>query len=238
MAEGVIKDSQELAKQWNAPWKSQDIGSQFAKIKPVFQDTAKAMGDAIKDGPVAAMKQLTDREIEAQGEATKLIRDLKEQIKYFGQDQYAQQAGKLADKGATKKQVDEVKKLGAQLQGKELAQSLETPLEKFQREMKKLNDLKAAGGVDDTTYQRQKTKLTKDFMAAVPQEKASAGGALSAYSAEARSAVLNYRTASKNANPQVAIAKMAAQQVEEQKLTNQYMRKMLQSGVSLSPASI
>lgn len=226
MRQEVGDEFKQLGKQLDAPWKSNTVVPEIKKTQAVMQEAAKEMGKAIKAGPVAGMKQLTARQIEAQGEATKLIRDLEEQNKFFGQANYEQTASKLKDKGATTKQVDQVRKLGAQLEGKQLKQSLENPLEKFQREMAKLEKLRADGGVDQDTYQRQKNKLTKDFASAVPQEKASAGGAMSAFSTEARSAVLNYRNASRNANPQIAIQKIVGQQLEETKRTNQYLAKM------------
>lgn len=192
------------------------------------------MGDAITKGPVDAMKQLTSVQIEAQTEATKLIKDLTEQNKYFGQAGYAQTANKLADKGATKGQVDQVKKLGAQLEGKQLAQSLETPFEKFEREMKKLDQLKSAGGIDAGTYGRARAKLTGELQTSLPQQKVSAGGALTAGSSELRSALLSYRGAQRSANPQEQLKRVADQQLEQQTLTVKYLRDLVQANPNVA----
>lgn len=233
-----------LDKKIKAPWMHKDADKFFADVKKEtdetkakMEDMGKASADAIKSGPVAAMKQLTAIQIQAQTEATNLIKDLTLQNKYFGKDQYAQQAGKLADKGATKGQVEQVKKLGAQLQGKQLAESLETPFEKFEREMKKLSDLKAAGGISDETFGRARAKLTKDLQTSIPEQKVSAGGALSFGSAEARSALINYRGAQRNASPQAQMQRVLDTQLEEQRLSRIYLKQLVdaKSGLAAAP---
>ena len=211
-----------------------DLKAQGNEAKAAMEQTGAAMGSAITKGPVAAMKQLTDRQIEAQKAATDLIRDLELQNKYYGLSESEKKARELGDKGATAGQVAQVRKLSAQLEGKKLAESLETPFEHFEREMRKLSELRANGGIDDATFARAQTKLRKELQSSIPEVKASAGGALSAYGTEARSAILNYRSASRAANPQEQLKRVAEMQVEEQRLTNVYMRDLVKASPSVA----
>jgi hypothetical protein len=233
--QAVEDKAKDAAKAMVEPWKGGQMVSAFKATK---DEGVKAMDAIGKSAEKAAggMKQLTDRQIEAQGEATKLIRDLQEQINTYGQAEYAKKADQLAAKGATSSQVDKVRKLGAQLEGKQLAQSLENPLEKFEREMKKLEQLRADGGIDDQTYQRQKTALGKDLMSAVPQVKGTAGGALQLGSQEARSAMLSYQTAGLN-KPESAAERIADKQLSEQQMTNKWLRDLVKGTPSVAEFS-
>ncbi|MBS0207504.1 MAG: phage tail length tape measure family protein [Planctomycetes bacterium] len=250
-ARALAKDIDEWAK---AGWDNADAGAAAlgksvseqlpsTKVKKFFddmksdaKDAAGEMKKAIVDGPAAAMKQLTAREIEAQSEATKLIQSLQTDLKSFGMDDWQKKAADLKEKGATPAQVEQVKKLGAQLKGKELAQSLETPLEKFEREMKKLKELHDAGGIDTATFQRAQGALVKDLQAAVPQVKASAGGAMLAGTAEARSAVLAYRNAGQNNNPMDAIRRLQETANEQLRQQTQYLGQ-ISKGLSAPAAA-
>jgi len=236
LAENTIKDAEDLQKAWNKPWDSTKTDGFFAgiqgKSKTAAIDMAKSfkgagdkMASAVK--PVQnEMKQLTKLQIEAQQEATKLGIDLEKQLKYHGLEGYEAKARELQDKGATKGQVDKVRGLGAQLKGKDLALELETPFEKFSREMEKLTNLQKDGGVDSTTFERKQAALVKDLQSAIPENKIQAGGALQAGGQEARSALLSYRNAGRTNNPQEALKKIQEQALVEQKEARKYLKKI------------
>jgi hypothetical protein len=215
-----------LIKLWDKPWEHTKTNQFFENMKRQSTEAAKEMEKAIVDGPVNAMKQLTAREIEAQSAATNLIRELQQQISTFGQDDWLKKANELEAKGATAGQVEQLKKLGATLKGLDLKQSLETPFEKLSRELTKLDQLKAAGGIDGETYARARAKLVKDTQSAIPEQKIAAGGALHAGSQEARSALLSYRQSMRAADPRNAMQKVAEQQLEEQKQSRFYLQQL------------
>lgn len=199
-------------------------------------EAAKQLGKEVKKGPVEAMKQLSKEAMDAQASATSMIKDMKQQLATFGMESYAAQAKQLEAKGATKGQVEEMKKLGAQLKGKELAQSLETPFETFQREMKKLEQLAADGGIGGVDLERAKGKLVADLQGKLPQNKIQAGGALMAGSQEARSAILSFRNAGRNANPQEALKRLAEQQQHELEQQTRYLKKIAETPPRASAA--
>lgn len=196
-------------------------------------DSAKKLGSQISDGVGKAMDELkkknigevfTKEQLAAMAEADKSILSMKNSIKNFGLDEYAKKANELKDLGATGGQVQEVKRLGAQLKGKELAQSLERPFEKFEREIAKLDQLHADGGIDDETLARAKAKITGELQSSLPDNKIQAGGAIMQGSQEARSALLSYQQASRNADPAVALARQNEILVEEAKQQTKYLR--------------
>ena len=229
----------EVAKAWAKPWASAKTDTFFTKVATDTKKTAAAMtelGSAVKAGPVAAMKQLSAEAIEAQKSATGMVREMKQKLETFGMDDWQSQAAALEKKGATAGQVGDVKKLGAQLKGKELAQSLETPFEKFGREMKKLSDLAAAGGIGGVDLERAKTALVSDLQGALPDEKISAGGPIMAGSQEARSALLSYQGLSRKNDPATQALKLQERQAEDQKLATLYLRKLATGGGGLLPA--
>jgi hypothetical protein len=197
-----------------------------------MEETGQSMAKSL-DKPTEAMHTFTAAQLDAQ----KQIRELTQNLADFGKSQFEINANKAQRSGASKEQVGQIKTLGAQLEGKQLAQSLETPFEKFEREMKKLNSLKSAGGIDAQTYARAKVKLTTDLQTAIPQVKASAGGAMTAGSAELRSALLSYRGAQRSANPQVQMQRIADQQLDQQRLMNVYLRQLTQANPQVAAYS-
>lgn len=236
----IDADAEKLVKAWEKPWESTKTQGFFQEVRAEVKKTAaeaEKMGTATASKPVAAMKQLSAEAIEAQRAATGMVKDLKHQMETFGLENYDAQAKTLERKGATGGQVAEVRKLGAQLKGKELAQSLETPFEKFQREMKKLEQLAADGGIEGDALARAKGKLTADLQASLPENKIQAGGAIMQGSQEARSALLSYQNASRNADPAVALQKQAEIQSDQLKQQTKYLEKIAESkpqGVSFA----
>ncbi len=164
--------------------------------------------------------------LQRQADIRKTLRGLAEQTADFDKDAYLAKADQMARQGYSQTDVEKVKRAGAELQGKELAKSLENPLDKFKREMGKLEQLRAAGGVDDKTYQRQKTHLTKDLIAGVPKLQGTAGGPLAAGSQEAYGAMMNFRAAGLN-TAEMAPEKIAQAELAEQKQTNRWLQLMV-----------
>ncbi len=132
-------------------------------------------------------------------------------------------------KGATAGQVAKAAKLANQLKGKEIARDVETPFEKFNRELKNLRTTALGGGMDMKTFERAKTKLVGELQRSLPESKASAGGAMLANSAEARSAVLNFRNAARNADPAVQLKRVAEMQLQEQKMASFWLRELVKA---------
>lgn len=198
--------------------------------------TAATSGKAISQNLGEPLKKISSEAAKAQEAATGMIVDLKTQLENFGLEDWQAQANQLQKKGAAPDQVAQVRTLGAALKGKELAQSLATPFETFQRELKKLSDLQAAGGIGGLDYERARGKLVADFQGSLPQNKIQAGGPLMAGSQEARSAIMSYRNASRNADPAIALAKQAEMQHEELKKQTLYLRKLADAKPQLSAA--
>jgi hypothetical protein len=232
-------DVESFQKKWNEPWDHTKTDNFFANIKQQSTSAAQEMKKSIEKGPIAAMKQLTEKEIEAQSEATKLIRDLQMQLDSFGLDDWQKKTNELQKKGATGGQVEQFKKLSAQLKGKELAQSLETPFEKFEREVRKLDDLRSAGGINDETYARAKMKLTSELQRAQSTDNVAAGGALKANSQEARSALLAFQGLSRGSDPALQQVKLQERLAEESKQQTVYLRKLAnaKSPIAAAPAA-
>jgi hypothetical protein len=229
-------EAKELEKAWLAPDASKAVDQFFNNAKAkndtamaAIADGAKKAGDALKNGPGKAMKQLSEKAIAAQEEVTRLIEELRLSNKYFGMDDKQRKIAELKDKGATAGQVAEASKLSHQLRGKEIAQEIETPFEKFQREMSKLTATFEGGGLDGATFEKARAKLTKELQTSLPEHKASAGGALSASGAEARSAILNYRNAQRSADPAVQLKRVAEDQLEQQKQANVWLRQLIKN---------
>ena len=228
MGSVLDEDISKLSKAWTAPDASKGVDQFFANAKSKNEEAmnniakkADETGKAIGSGLAKGMKQFTPEMLEAQ----KQIEDLQRQIKFFGMDERQKKIAEMQDKGLNDpEQIKKLQKLSHELRGKEITQEFETPLEKFQREMGKLKDTFAAGGISGETFERAKNKLTKDFQTALPETKASAGGALQRNSAEFRSALLNYQNATRNAKPEEALKRLAEEQVNQQEQSNYWLR--------------
>jgi hypothetical protein len=212
------------------------VGSGVKSVQNLAREATKA-GEAIKSGMGDGMHQLSAKAIEAQGSITKMIEELKAQNKYFGMDSREAQIRTDFGKGATLGQTSKALELSAQLRGKEIKQETETPFEKFTRELDKLDWVKRRGGIDDQTFQREKTKLTMQLWQGLPQAKFSAGGAMLHDSTEARSAILNARVGRQQNNPQQQLARVAAEQLAQQKDANVWLRKLVDAQPSIAPLS-
>lgn len=216
----------EVIKAWEKPWASAETGKFFEEMKVKGVEAAEVQAKAIHKGPVAAVKLLTERQIEAQTEATNMIRQMQMDVKYFGMDDKQRKVAELKEKGASAGQVSQMSKLGHQLRGKELTQEFASPLENFQREMIKLKEVFDSGSIDQRTFDKARGKLVGDFQSAMPQSKVAAGGAMTARSGEARSAILNYRNMQRSADPMVALQRLEEQVLEETKQQTWYLRQL------------
>lgn len=227
----TLKAGEDLVNAWEKPWESKRSTEFFERVRAEATRTAKQMGDAVRgpNGPVAAVQQLTKAQIEAQAEATRMVRDLEFQLDAFGKDSYHAKYRELISKGATHNQAADVSDQMAKLQGKELKQALETPFEKLDRELKLLDGLKATKAIDDETYARSTAAMTQKFIAAMPQTKASAGGALMQGSQEARSALMAYRNTERSNNPAEVLKRSHAEQKALLETANKYLGEIAEA---------
>jgi hypothetical protein len=238
----VVGMADNLRDDWKKPWAHnapvvknffQEVRDESTKTAAITTNAANKMAEAIKNGPVGALKMLTEKQMAAQDEAIKLIDSLRLENKFHGMDDRQKKVAELGERGATNGQVEEIQKLSHMLRGKELTAEFATPLEKFEKEMKKLDAVYQAGGLDQRTYERARGKMITDLQGATPQNKVSAGGAIMARSQEARSALLAYHGAVRSADPQVAMQKIAEKELEESKEQTKYLRLLVKGNPSI-----
>ncbi|HWA99859.1 MAG TPA: hypothetical protein VG713_15275, partial [Pirellulales bacterium] len=202
----LASDGKAAADAWNEPWASAKIEQKFKSIANASQDAGKKMAESFSE----PMKQLSKETAEAHGEIDKLVKDLRVGIETFGMSDTEKKAKELATKGVGQDKIDEFRTLSNELKGKELAKSLENPIEKFQREMSKLAELK--DNLSPEMFQRAQSKLVKELQDAVPDMKTTAGGAMAAGSQEARSALVAYANSGRNNDPQQKLVQINEQQ--------------------------
>lgn len=109
-------------------------------------------------------------------------------------------------------------------EGKKLAESLRTPIEKYQDEIAHLNDLLNAGSIDEETYARALAKATGDLDAASKGE-----GKGQKLSVEARRFTFTVPGQEKQGDLQERIAKSNEEQLRTQKRHLEVAEKLLET---------
>jgi hypothetical protein len=118
------------------------------------------MDDASKQQQEINIEKMKEIEIANRiKDAQKQINELNEQSNEIGMSAPDKEVASLKNKGITDpKTLADAWQAAAKLAGKELTQSLMTPLDKFTKEIADLDQLKAAGAIDQKTYNRAASK--------------------------------------------------------------------------------
>ncbi len=200
---------------------------------------AAGLGPAI-DPATASMKRMAAATDEVGGKIGDLVAKLTEERDTFGMSSTAAEIYKLKKAGATEETIksaqaiaDEVEALKARQERSDKqfadAQSIfdatRTPLEKFQAELSKLENLKATGLLDPATIARGAEKAKADFLGNTPQR----GAALELGSQEARKAILDFRGQSSRDKPLQDVAASTKESAKQSAIQSALLTKLLDS---------
>lgn len=114
-----------------------------------------------------ALADMHDKSVQSIMGITEEMRKLVHETEKIGQSKLDQFKSDLAFSGMDPKAIDELAVQKAKEIGAILHQSLLNPMEKWTQEMRDLNQLRNAGGVDKQTYQRAQYQYAHDMLSSV-----------------------------------------------------------------------
>lgn len=222
MGMSLEKHAVELRKAWDSPPPSAGLNKFFDDV------TSKA------NSSESAVKGVSNAFLDLAGKISTFSDKLNESIKTFGMSGDEIEIWKLKEAGATEEVLKGVRAQQSQLEAlrrnakevdayqekaKSVYESTLTPLEKYTKELKELDKLRAGGALDDKTYAKAKGNLGRDLF---QTDQYKGVGALEANSAEARSSILSYNATSRGNG----INEIAQKSLDESREQTSLLRKI------------
>ena len=263
MAEKLATDLNKITDKLKLQTATAKMSADQAKI---YEIAMKMQGDATVGAAAAAAEfaaaehDAAKAEADLEKEIEKVVESLKEEIALHHLSGSEAKAAALALKGATGVRFDFLKQLMREIDalnkhkqamedGKKLAESVRTPMQKFADEIDRINSLYEDGAISPDDYIKAIQKTTKEMEDAEDQAKqtASAIGGLDAVfsrSAEAQRRIAEFREvmkpaarASKTAKDLLGPGTAAAENLEDIKRRKQLedFDKMLRDKTTIDP---
>lgn len=181
-----------------------------------------------------ALRRMQRQQVELQKAVQGTAEPLMKQIQLLSMSAEEATLNALAAAGANKAQLDfiaglqaQVKELerikGLQDSAKQIFEQTRTPMERFAKEMERVNEMFVRGFLDADTYLRAVSQLEEQFMKAGKAQSAFAGGALMKGSVEAIRAVQQFEFGQKQAPQEKKVPAILEQQrqIQQQQLQEQ-----------------
>lgn len=258
---GVMQDfTRALANETGQAFKDADAAfsapSTVDKTKKFFADLKKGAGSAaetIENKTVKATEMLADSIVKLGEDIEKLTGDWQTQLDTMGMTSREAELFKLKQAGASKEQLEALEKLNKELtkseemqklkdEGKQLTESLMSPLEKFKAEQEKLQKLLDAGAIDKTTFDRGLAKAYADTesTAGASGPSMKLAGAADKNSVEAFSILANasVQTGSGSTDPLDRLASLADKEFSEAKKQTALLRQLAGNSATATEETI